>query len=100
MNKFILALAVGFFSLTVLHAQNLLGKVPSNASMVIKYSGENFSKNLLLKKLESYPFVKDNLFKMLKVDSLTTLENTGIDLQQDIFQYLLTEDSTMNFISL
>ncbi|MEO8770503.1 MAG: hypothetical protein ABI402_10475 [Ferruginibacter sp.] len=100
MKKFILSLAVSILSLTALHAQNLLSKVPSNASMVIKYSGENFSKNLPLKKLESYPFVKDNLFKMLKVDSLTTLENTGIDLQQDIYQYILSEDSTMNFVSL
>ena len=100
MNKFILALTVSFLSLTALNAQNLLGKVPANASMVIKYSGENFSKNLPLKKLESYPFIKDNLFKMLKVDSLTTLENTGIDLQQDIYQYIVLEDSTMNFISL
>ncbi len=100
MNKFTVILAVIFFSFTTGHAQNLLKKVPSNASMVIKYSGENFTKNLPLKKMEAYPFIKENLFKLLKIDSLTTMENTGIDFEQDLYQYMVTEDSTMNFITL
>ncbi|MEO6670490.1 MAG: hypothetical protein ABIN36_13490 [Ferruginibacter sp.] len=100
MNKFILGLAIVFLSPKAVQAQSLLNKVPSNASMVIKYSGENFSKSLPIKKFESYPFVRENLFKMLKLDSLTSLENTGIDFQQDIYQYVLSEDSTMNFVSL
>lgn len=81
-------------------AQNLLGKVPSNVSLVIKYSGDNLSKNVPLKKLDSYNFVRNNLYKALKVDSLTSLESTGINFDQDAYQYVTMEDSSINFTSL
>lgn len=82
------------------NAQNLLSKVPLDASLVIKYSGDNLSKNVPLKKLDSYNFVKDNLYKALKVDSITSLESTGISFEQDAYQYVTMQDSSMNFVSL
>lgn len=81
-------------------AQNLLSKVPSTASLVVKYSGDNLSNKMPVKKLDSYNFVKNNLYKALKVDSLTSLESTGINFEQDAYQYVTMEDSSVNFTSL
>ena len=81
-------------------AQRLLSKVPANASLVVKYSGDNLTKTVPVKKLDSYNFVKNNLFKALKIDSLTSLEGTGISFEQDAYQYVTMEDSSINFVSL
>ena len=81
-------------------AQSLLNKVPANAVMAVKYSGDNLSKNVPLKKLGSYNFVKNNLYKMLKIDSLESLESTGINFAQDACQYVTMDDSCINFTSL
>ena len=80
--------------------QNLQSKIPYNASVVIKYGGENFAKNLSLKKIDSYSFVKENLFKALKVDSLTSLENLGINFEKDTYQYITVGDSANSFVTL
>ncbi len=85
---------------TSLQAQNLITKVPASATMVIKYAGENFSKNMSVQKLDSYSFIKNNLFKMLHVDTLTSVQNTGINLEQDNYQYIATDDSTLSFVTL
>ncbi len=100
MRKIIIALAVISSAFTTVRAQNLLNKVPATASVVIKYSGENFSKNLPLKKLDAYGFVKDNLFKILKIDTLASLENMGINFEKDTYQYISMQDSSMSFVSL
>lgn len=81
-------------------AQGLINKVPSTAVLVIKYSGDNLSNKLPLKKLDSYNFVKNNLYKALKIDSLTSLESTGINFEQDAYQYVTMDDSSLNFTSL
>lgn len=100
MKKTITLIAVFSAGFISLKAQSLLSKVPSNASLVVKYSGDNFSKNVPLKKLDSYNFVKNNLYKALKIDSLTALENTGINFEQDAYQYVTMDDSSINFTSL
>ncbi len=81
-------------------SQSLLDKVPVNASLVLKYAGENFRTSLPLRKLESYSFLRNTLQKMLHSDSLSVLENTGIDLLQDAWQYVLIEDSATSLVSL
>jgi len=81
-------------------AQNLVNKVPSTASLVVKYSGDNLANKVPVKKLDSYNFVKNNLYKALKIDSLTSLESTGINFEQDAYQYVTMEDSSINFTSL
>jgi hypothetical protein len=85
---------------TATHAQVSISNVPANASLVIKYSGDNFSKNVPVKKLDSYNFVKNNLFKALKIDSLNSLEGTGIDFTKDAYQYVTMADSAVNFVSM
>jgi len=80
-------------------AQNLVSKVPSTASLVVKYSGDNLTNKVPVKKLDSYNFVKNNLYKALKIDSLTSLESTGINFEQDAYQYVTMEDSSINFTS-
>jgi hypothetical protein len=81
-------------------AQNLISKVPAKASLVIKYSGDNLTNKVPVKKLDSYNFVKNNLFKALKIEGLTSLEGTGINFEQDAYQYVTMEDSSINFTSL
>jgi hypothetical protein len=100
MKKIITCVVLICSVLTATNAQTSISNVPANASLVIRYSGDNFSKNVPVKKLESYNFVKNNLFKALRIDSLTSLEGTGIDFGKDIFQYVVMDDSATNFVSM
>src|SRR6188508_994669 len=100
MQKFNLVLFLTCFFFLNASAQQLVTKVPITSSMVIKYSGENFSKNISLKKIDSYGFIKNDFLKALKIDSLTSLQNTGIDLEKDSYQYISIEDSVLSFVTL
>ncbi|MEO7308502.1 MAG: hypothetical protein ABIR78_15295 [Ferruginibacter sp.] len=100
MKKFILAIALCYMAGTAAMAQNFLDQVPSTATMVIKYSGENFSKAVPLQKLDHYGFIKDDFFKTLHIDTLTSLQNIGIDFGQDFYQYIVMEDTCMSFVTL
>jgi Domain of unknown function (DUF4836) len=100
MKKVLFFVALCGMAFTSVSAQNLLAKVPSSATMVIKYSGENFSKNVPVQKLNSYSFIKNNLFKMMNVDTLTAIQNMGIDLEQDSYQYIANDDSTLSFVTI
>lgn len=81
-------------------AQNKLSLVPSSASFVIKYAGENFTKNISVKKIDSYSFIKNDFFKILHLDKSSSLKNTGIDFEQDSYQYVTIQDTCINFVSL
>lgn len=85
---------------TATSAQSFLSKVPSTSSVVIKYSGENFSKNVPLQKIDSYNFIKQNFFKLLQIDTLTSLQHVGINFEQDAYQYITMEDSSLSFVTL
>ncbi len=100
MNKFLITLIIICNFISIGNAQNLISKVPASASAIIKYSGENFSKNLPVKKIDSYEFVKENIFKLFKVDTLTSLQNLGVNLEKDTYQYITTQDSCTSFITL
>lgn len=93
---------LAFFCLVChsMNAQELLNQVPFSASLVVKYSGENFSKRVPLKKLDSYAVIKNNVFRMLRIDTLTSLQNIGINFEKDIYQYTFKEDTCMNFVTL
>ncbi len=99
MKKSFTFLTLCCLAATVLTAQNLINKVPNNASVVIKYAGENFTKNVPLQKIDSYAFIKNNFFKMLHLDTLTSLQHTGINFEQDAYQYITMEDSSLNFVT-
>jgi hypothetical protein len=81
-------------------AQSFLNKVPYSSSAVIKYSGETLGKQLPLQKIDGYNFMKNSFFKLLRIDSLTSLQNIGIDFMQDTYQYVSTDDSSLNFVTL
>lgn len=100
MKKIILFLALVCFMGTATPAQDLLNRVPSAATMVMKYSGENFGKSLPIKKLGNYDFIRDDVFKMLRIDKQTSLQNIGINFEQDIYQYVSMEDTCMSFVTL
>ncbi len=100
MKKLTLALAVFCIALASAKAQNFLTKVPSTSSVVIKYAGDNFNKNVPMQKMDSYNFIKHNFFKMLQIDTLTSLQNIGINFEQDTYQYITTEDSSLSFVTL
>ena len=74
MKKILTSLTLCCLAATLLTAQNLITKVPSNASVVIKYAGENFTTKVPLQKIDSYGFIKNNFFKMLHLDTLTSLQ--------------------------
>lgn len=78
----------------------ILNIVPSNATVVVKYSGDNFSKTLPVEKLDRYGFIKNDLFKTLHFDKRTTIKNIGIDFGQDFYQYISMDDTCLNFVSL
>lgn len=99
MKKSFTFLTLCCLAATVLTAQNLISKVPGNASVVIKYAGDNFTKNVPLQKIDSYAFIKNNFFKMLHLDTLTSLQHTGINFEQDAYQYITMEDSSLNFVT-
>jgi Domain of unknown function (DUF4836) len=100
MKKLLVSLTLFCTVLTTVKAQNLLAKVPVTSSAVIKYAGENFTKNMPLQKLDTYGFIKDNFFKMLRIDTLTSIQNMGINFEQDTYQYVTMEDSAMSFVTL
>ncbi len=81
-------------------AQDVLSKIPSGATMVIKYSASNLTQKLPPKKFETYTLLKKKFFNALLPDKNFTLESTGINLQQDACQYLLSTDSTTSFVTL
>lgn len=82
------------------HAQDMLNIVPANATMVIKYSGDNFSKTLPVEKLERYGFIKNDLLKTLHFDKRTSFKNIGIDFSKDFYQYITMDDTCMSFVTL
>ncbi len=100
MKKIILTLTLICFTGVLTYAQDLLNRVPSTATMVMKYSGENFGKMLPVKRLEGYDFIKNDIFKMLHIDKKTSLQNIGINFEQDIYQYVSLEDTCMSFVTL
>ena len=100
MKKFTLALLLCCLAFTATHAQDFLNLVPSNATVVIKYSGNNFSKTLPIEKLDRYGFIKNDLFKTLHLDKRTTLKNIGIDFGKDVFQYISMDDTCISLVSL
>lgn len=81
-------------------AQNKLSLVPASATFVVKYGGENFTKNISVKKIDSYSFIKDDFFKILHLDKRSSLRNTGINFEQDMYQYVIMQDTCINFVSL
>lgn len=100
MKKFALALILCCVTFTATHAQDFLNLVPANATVVIKYAGNNFGKTLPIEKLDRYGFIKNDLFQTLHLDKRTSLKNIGIDFGKDFYQYMSMEDTCMSFVSL
>ncbi|HQW83154.1 MAG TPA: hypothetical protein PK987_01765 [Ferruginibacter sp.] len=100
MKSIIAALILCCCIITVSQAQNKLTLVPSSATFVVKYAGENFTKNISVKKIDSYGFIKDEFFKLLHLDKRTSLQNTGINFEQDSYQYVVMQDTCINLVSL
>ncbi len=100
MKKFIVSFILCCIVFSATYAQEFLNIVPSNATVVVKYSGDNFSKTLPVEKLDRYGFIKNDLFKTLHFDKRTTIKNIGIDFGQDFYQYISMDDTCLNFVSL
>jgi Domain of unknown function (DUF4836) len=100
MKKLISTLALAVVFVYNLHAQSLIASVPASSNLVIKYAGENFKTLMPLSKVDSYGFIKDNLFNMLNVDKLTSVQNMGVDFEKDSYQYVVSQDSSLSFVTL
>lgn len=99
MKKTILTLIAGCFAY-IGFAQNLLSKIPADAAIVVRYSGANLTQSVPLSKIDSYDFIKNKLFNALGIDSISSVQQTGINLEKDICQYVLMQDSAMSFVTL
>ncbi|MGC4232833.1 MAG: hypothetical protein QM594_07620, partial [Niabella sp.] len=73
---------------------------PANATLVIKYNGAKLTENVPVSKINSYSFIKDRLFFELGFDSVSSIEQTGIDFTKESLQYALTEDSSNSFVTI
>jgi hypothetical protein len=100
MKKFIAALILYCLAGTASHAQEFINLVPSTAALVIKYSGEIFSKSVPVKKLDSYGFIKDGFFKNLHIKTPKSLQDIGINFEENNYQYVIREDTCLSFVSL
>jgi hypothetical protein len=100
MKKSLLAIVMLCAVIAGANAQDLISRIPASSSLVLRYSGDNFSKNVSVQKLDSYTFVKEKLLKMLNIDTLTSIQQTGINFEQDAYQYMTMEDSALNFVTL
>ena len=98
--KKIVFLLVGLCMTYAGFAQSLLSKVPADAVIVMKYSGENLTKSVPVSKIDSYDFIKNKLYKTLGIDSLSSIQQAGINLEKDIVQYVLMQDSAVSFVTL
>ena len=100
MKKFFLISLLSLLFSTVIFAQDMLSKIPAGTNLVIKYAGGSLTKKMPAEKFESYLMLKKKFFNALKADGNTSLKNIGINLQQDAYQYLITTDTTTNFVTL
>lgn len=98
-NNFLILLLLTLFT-DAAFAQDLLSKIPSGATLVVKYSGGNLSQKMPAEKFESYKLLKRKFFDAFKTDANTSLQNIGINLQQDAYQYVATTDSTTSFVTM
>lgn len=96
----IIAVSIICTAFSTTKAQNILNKVPANASLVIKYAGNIFSQNMPIQKIDTYKFIRKPLLKILDTDSLPSIQNIGINLEQDTYQYITTDDSCTSFVTL
>ena len=81
-------------------AQDLVSKVPAEASIVVKYSGALLLQKLPANKFDSYKYIKKSLYKGLQLDKKTSISNIGIDLQKDAYQYSIGNDTADFFVTL
>jgi Domain of unknown function (DUF4836) len=100
MKKLISILALTVVFVYNLHAQSLITRVPASSNLVIKYAGENFKTLVPLSKVDSYNFIKEDLFQMISVDKLTSVQNMGVDFEKDSYQYVVSQDSSLSFVTL
>lgn len=100
MKKFFLIYLLPLFFTNAIFAQDMLSKIPASTNLVIKYAGGSLTKKMPAEKFESYLMLKKKFFNALKADGNTSLKNIGINLQQDAYQYLITTDTTTNFVTL
>lgn len=100
MKKIIIAVTIACTTFSATKAQNILSKVPSSASLAIKYSHSILNKEVSLQKMDTYKFIKKNYCKLLDIDTLTSIQNIGLNFEQDACQYITTEDSSTSFVTL
>ncbi|MCH5596944.1 hypothetical protein [Niabella ginsengisoli] len=99
MTKIILTIFIGITAL-VGNAQYSRPKAPDNALLVINYSGSALTKSVPVSKINSYEFVKNKLLDELGFDSVSSIEQTGIDFEKDMLQYAVMEDSANSFVTI
>jgi hypothetical protein len=99
MKKFFSAALSATFFAGCIFAQDMPGKIPANASLVLKYAGGNLTQKMPVEKFDSYAILKKKFFNALKTGD-KSIQSTGLNFQQDAWQYLTATDSTTSFVTL
>lgn len=99
MKKFLSITLSAILFTDCIFAQDIPGKIPAAACIVLKYAGGNLTQKMPVEKFDSYTILKKKFFNALKTGD-KSIESTGLNFQQDAWQYLTTTDSTTNFVTL
>jgi hypothetical protein len=97
MKNFILFLIICFT--VTLQAQDLANKVPENAPFALSFNGKNINEKVAIKTIQDYPWMQSLIEKELKFLP-KDLTQTGIDFNNNHYQYYINKDSVMNYVIL
>lgn len=95
----LLLLFMGFSAYACI-AQDFTSRTPENVFGVVHYSGKILNNALPISKLDKYGIVRSDFFKALNLDTVHSLEGSGIDFSSDLLQYAVTRDTVLGFITL
>ena len=98
MKKLVFIVWIFFFS--VARSQDFNSRVPQNVFGIVHYAGKTLTNTIPITTLDKYGIVNNDFFKALHLDTAHTLSSTGIDFSSDIYQYALSQDSFLGFVTL
>jgi hypothetical protein len=98
MRKHLLSSLLCLFVIN-LHAQTLMNKVPKDALFVARFAGASMTQKVSVEKMDQYKYVKENLAKLLHVDSAFMISKMGINFNGEAYQYYFKKDSSANIFA-
>lgn len=97
MKNYFLFLVICFSA--TFYAQDLADKVPQNTPFALCINSKNLNEKVAIKTIQQYPWMQDLLEKELKFLP-KDLTQTGIDFNNNHYQYYTNRDTVMNYVVL